>query len=300
VSSDQRLPASATASILYRNLIGQRFLSLEQGTGPTGEMLPPGGTIPVERTRPPLNLTVLFNGFKPLFAALDPQQVNQLSFEIIQVLQGQGGTVQSLLASTASLTNTVADRDQVIGQVIDNLNAVLDTVNSRDEQLSQLITTLQALVSGLAEDRKPIGDAIASIGELTNVTAGFVEDARPSLRADIGHLGDLAGNLNASDQKLERTLQNLPGKLDRLGRAGGYGSWFNFYLCGVSGSVGLEPYLPPTEIDPYRSSSQRCGPDPDGVQGQAPDLLPALPPAPKPPSSVSDLPLLGDLLGGGG
>ena len=49
---------------------------------------------------------MLFNGFKPLFTALDPEQVNQLSFEIIQVLQGQGGTVESLLASTASLTTT--------------------------------------------------------------------------------------------------------------------------------------------------------------------------------------------------
>ena len=296
VARDQPLPASATAAILYRNLIGQRFLSLEQGTGPTGRTLPAGGTIPVERTRPPLNLTVLFNGFKPLFAALDPQQVNQLSFEIVQVLQGQGGTVQSLLASTSSLTNTLADRDELIGQVIDNLNAVLDTVNARDEQLSELITSLQALVSGLASDREPIGDAIVSIGELTEVTAGFVEDVRPPLRADIDHLGDLTGNLNASDAKLEQTLQNLPGKLDKITRAGSYGSWFNFYLCGLSGQVGLEPFLPPTELDVYASPSPRCGPDPDGAQGEAPDPLggPALPAPPR------DLPLLGGLLGGGG
>jgi phospholipid/cholesterol/gamma-HCH transport system substrate-binding protein len=299
VASDQPLPASVTAAILYRNLIGQRFLSLTQGTGPTGKVLPAGGTIPVERTRPPLNLTVLFNGFKPLFTALDPQQVNQLSFEIVQVLQGQGGTVQSLLASTSSLTNTLADRDQLIGQVIDNLNAVLDTVNKRDEQLSELISSLQALVSGLAQDRKPIGDAIVTIGELTDVTAGFVQDARPPLRADINHLGDLAGNLNASGDKLEQTIQNLPGKLDRLGRAGGYGSWFNFYLCGMSGQVGLEPYLPPTQLEAYRSPSPRCGPNPDGVQGQAPDPMggPALP---APPAAPQDLPLLGGLLGGGG
>ena len=53
----------------------------------------------MERTRGPLNLTVLFNGFKPLFVALDAEQVNRLSYEIIQVLQGQGGTVRSLLAA---------------------------------------------------------------------------------------------------------------------------------------------------------------------------------------------------------
>jgi phospholipid/cholesterol/gamma-HCH transport system substrate-binding protein len=309
VARDQPLPGSAGASILYRNLIGQRYLSLEQGAGPTGEKLPEGGTIPVERTRPPLNLTVLFNGFKPLFTALDPEQVNQLSFEIIQVLQGQGGTVRSLLASTASLTNTIADRDEVIGQVIDNLNAVLETVNARDGQLSELISSLQALVSGLSADREPIGEAIVSVGELTDVTAGFLEDARPALRDDIGLLGDLSENLNAQDEELERTIQALPGKLRTVSRAGSYGSWFNFYLCGLSGQVGLEPILPDFEIPVFNAGSPRCGPDPDGVQGERAELLGGIPPQlpgggplpelPLPELRLPDLSLPGSSRGGG-
>jgi phospholipid/cholesterol/gamma-HCH transport system substrate-binding protein len=285
VAQDQPLPASVNAAILYRDLIGQRYLSLEQGAGPTGEVLPAGGTIPAERTRPPLNLTVLFNGFKPLFTALDPEQVNQLSFEIVQVLQGQGSTVESLLARTASLTNTLADRDEVIGQVIDNLNAVLETVNAHDDGLSELISSLQALVSGLAEDREPIGEAIVSIGELTEVTAGFVSDARPPLRQDIARLGDLAENLNAQDEKLEQTIHNLPGKLEKLGRAGNHGSWFNFYLCGLSGSVGLEPYLPPIEISAYRNTQDRCY----GTGGSDADASPLAGVVPPPPE-VSGLP----------
>ena len=305
VAQDQPLPASVRASILYLNLIGQRYLSLEQGAGPTGAVLPAGGSIPVERTRPPLNLTVLFNGFKPLFAALDPEQVNQLSFEIIQVLQGQGGTVKSLLASTSSLTNTLADRDEVIGQVVQNLNTVLETVNARDEQLSELISSLQALVSGLAEDREPIGEAIVSIGELTEVTAGFVEDARPALRDDIGLLGDLSENLNAQDEKLEQTIQNLPGKLQTVTRAGSHGSWFNFYLCGLSGEVGLKPYIPAFEIPVFTSSAPRCGADPDGVEGERPEPLGGIPPElpdggqPVPELPVPELPLP-DLSQGGG
>ena len=162
VDAHQHLPVSVTASVLYRNLFGQRYLALARGPGPVGQSLPPGGLIPIEHTTPPLNLTVLFNGFKPLLAGLDPAQLNRLSWEIVQVLQGQGGTVESLLASTSSLTRDIADRDRVIGELIANLNAVLDTVNARDEQLSALILQLQRLVSGLAADREPIGQAIVS------------------------------------------------------------------------------------------------------------------------------------------
>ncbi|WP_300017040.1 MlaD family protein [Pseudonocardia sp.] len=298
VAEGQRLPASVTAGILYKNLIGQRFLSLEQGEGPAGT-LAPGGVIPEDRTRGPLNLTTLFNGFKPLFTALDPQQVNQLSFEIVEVLQGQGGTVTSLLASTSSLTNEIADRDEVIGQVIDNLNAVLETVNARDEQLSELVISLQQLVSGLAQDREPIGRALGSIADLTDVTAGFVDEARPPLRDDIAALGDLSDNLNANEPVVESFLANWPGKLTTITRAATYGSWFQFYLCGLTGSVGLEPYLAPTEIPAYSSPSPRCGADPDGVEGQEPGLLDGLPPSlPTGAQEAPAAPDLSPLLGG--
>lgn len=245
VDTGVRLPASVTASVLYKNLIGQRYLGLERGPGPPGQTLAPGGLIPLQRTTPPLNLTVLFNGFKPLLAGLDPVQLNRLSFEIVQVLQGQGGTVESLLASTSSLTADLADRDRVLGEVIANLNAVLDTVNARDEQLSALIAALQRLVSGLAADREPIGRAVSSLDQLAGTTAGLVGQARPLVRDDVAALGQVAGTLAGSEQLLDGVLQYLPEKLNTLSRTASYGSWFNFYLCGVQGSVSVPLTSPP-------------------------------------------------------
>ena len=136
------------ASIRYRNLVGQRYISLTQEVGDT-QRLPAGTTIPVSRTRPALDLTVLFNGFKPLFQALSPEDVNKLSFELIQVFQGEGGTLEGLLAHTASVTSTLADRDEVIGDLIDNLSLVLDHVADRDKQLTRLIQSFRTLVGGL-------------------------------------------------------------------------------------------------------------------------------------------------------
>jgi len=271
VDSTTPLPASVGAGLKYKNLIGQRYLALEQGPGPTGETLPEGAQIPLDRTRPALNLTVLFNGFQPLFQGLDPEQINRLSMEIVQVLQGEGGTVQSLLASTSSLTNSIADRDQVIGQVIDNLNVVLQTVNENDEGLNELISSLQALVSGLAQDREPIGEAIESIGTLTQVTGSFLEDARPPLRDDIANLGDLAAELDEGRPTIERFLEYAPFKLNRIARVGSHGSWFNFYLCGLDGQVGLSPIIPPTSLEDLgldglaQNPERRCGPDPSGI-----------------------------------
>ncbi|TKG66721.1 MCE family protein [Prauserella endophytica] len=261
VESVRELPAGVTATIKYRNLVGQRYLSL--GTDVAGDgVLEPGARIPVERTQPALDLTVLFNGFKPLFDALDPEQVNQLSYEIIQVLQGEGGTIESLLSHTASLTSTIASRDEVIGQVIGNLNNVLGTVNQRGPQLGGLIDATQQLVTGLSEQRRPIGEAVSALGDLTTVTSGLLEDARPPLQRDIAALGALSGNLAGSEELLEHLLQVMPGNLEKFTRTLSYGSWFNYYLCGLTGTIGISslnvtlPFLPL----PATEQPERCKP----------------------------------------
>jgi phospholipid/cholesterol/gamma-HCH transport system substrate-binding protein len=251
-----RLPQSVTATIKYRNLLNQRYIALDQGAGDPNRFLPAGGTIPLQQTRPALDLTVLLGGFRPLFQALSPDDVNKLSQEIIQVLQGEGGTVQTLLAHTASLTSTIAAKDQVIGQVIDNLNGVLSTVSARDDQLSQLIVQLQQLVSGLSADRQPIGDAITALGGLTNTTAGLISEARPPLEQDIAGLGQVSKNLNDNQGTIQRVLTNMPTKLTDIDRTGSYGSWFNFFLCEASGSVGVGTATLPVPLEPV--TQQRC------------------------------------------
>ncbi|WP_103342854.1 MCE family protein [Amycolatopsis sp. CA-126428] len=256
-----RLPETVTATIKYRNLVGQRYLAL--GTDVPGDKaLPEGGTIPPERTKPALNLTVLFNGFKPLFKALSPKDVNQLSAEIISVFQGEGGTITSLLRHTASLTSAIASKDQVIGQVIANLNTVLGTVNARGPQLGDLIEQTQKLVSGLAEQRKPIGDAVSALGDLAVSTTGLLADARPALKDDVARLGVLSQNLGDSGELLNHLLEVLPGNLQKFTRTLSYGSWFNYYLCGITGTIGissLDITLPIIPI-PGTQRAERCGP----------------------------------------
>ncbi|KAA2250188.1 MCE family protein [Solihabitans fulvus] len=236
VQRDVTLPAGVTATIKYRNLIGQRYVELGRGTATDiNATLPPGARIPLDRTQPALDLTDLFNGFKPLFQALNPEDVNKLSFEIIQVLQGEGGTIDTLLAHTASLTSTIAGKDEVIGKVVDNLNSVLDSLNSRGDELSQVVVTTQQLISGLAADRKAIGSAIGALGDLADSTAGLLASARQPVKDDIAALGLLAGNLNDSKDVVRHFVQSLPDKLRGLTRSADYGSWANFYLCGVVG-----------------------------------------------------------------
>jgi phospholipid/cholesterol/gamma-HCH transport system substrate-binding protein len=258
VDDDTRLNQSTHALIKYRNLVGQRYISLTQEIGASGA-LEEGATIPVERTSPALDLTVLFNGFKPLFEALSPDDVNKLSYEIVQVFQGEGGTLESLLGNTASITTTLAARDQVIGDLITNLNQVLDNLADRDDQLTDLIKTFRTFVAGLNKDRDAILDSLDQISTLSVETAGLVEGIRPPFVQDIKQLRRFSENVARNKGELDRALQVLPIKLEKVGRTAIYGSWFNFYLCNFQGRIRL-PTAGLVNIPPvnYDTASGRC------------------------------------------
>jgi phospholipid/cholesterol/gamma-HCH transport system substrate-binding protein len=258
VESTRALPANVTATIYYKDLIGDRYVELAPGAGPPGQDLRPGGTIPVGQTTPALNLTELFNGFQPLFEALSPGDVNQLAAEIIQVLQGEGTTMDTLLTNVGSLTTTLANRGKVIDSVIGNLNGVVATINSRGGELTTLVTTLQQLVTGLAADRRPIGDAIGAMSNLTNATAGLLRQANPPVTADIKSLGALSATLASNDPEIGQFLKDLPGKEAAIARLSSYGSWFNLFECeatvtGVQEAYGTAPAGVPV-------TAARCAP----------------------------------------
>jgi len=233
VDPDVPITTNTTATLRFRNLIGQRYMALTQGSEGGTTPLRPGSTIPLERTQDALDLNLLLNGFKPVFEALSPGDTNKLAFEIVQTLQGESGNVESLLARTSSLTNTLAGRDQLIGDVVTNLSEVLDTIGSRDDELTTTIETLQEFVSGLKKDRNAILDSLDSISGLTEETSDLLVKGRPDITADVKQLNRLTKNLskpkNLND--FEDSLQILPIKLKKVGNLASNGSLFNFYVC---------------------------------------------------------------------
>jgi phospholipid/cholesterol/gamma-HCH transport system substrate-binding protein len=258
VSDDVEMTDTTRVAVRYRNLIGQRYLAIVD-TGQAGEPLDPGAVIPVERTSPALNLTTLFNGFRPLLAGLNPTDVNNLSYELVQVLQGEGGTVTSLFRRVGALTGTLADRDQLIGDVIGDLDATLGPVAEHDEELGALIGELQRFLSGLSSDRDAIGQSLVSINRLAATTGSLLHDVRPSLAADIHHLGVLAQKLDApkAREELRHFLNYTPFKLRVATPEASYGAFLNFYVCAVNF------ILPDGTTTPMQvNDAERCHTDP--------------------------------------
>ncbi|MEJ7633821.1 MlaD family protein [Aeromicrobium sp.] len=238
LSERQKIYANTSMVVRYQNLLGQRYVALVPGKegAPT---IPGGTTIPLSRTSPGFDLTALLNGFEPLFATIDPKEINRLASSIVSVLQGEGGTIESLLDQTATVSSRLADDDEVVGAVITNLTPVLEDLAARDDEFDETILRLRELTSGLAKERKSIGSAINGVSELSQAAADLVDASRPDLDADITRLNQLSKTLVAIRGELGDVLDALPVATGAFSRPLSFGSWVNIYLCNLS--IGLGP-----------------------------------------------------------
>jgi len=224
------LTQGTRAAIRWADPIGGRYLALEEGTGGVRK-LTAGQTIPIGQTEPALDLDTLLGGFRPLFRALDPEQVNALSAQLIQVFQGQGATIGSFLNQAAAVTNTLADRDELIGELIGNLNTVLGSLGDQSAEFGRAVDSLSELVNGLAARKVDIRNAVAYTNESAATVSDLLVQTRAPLEKVVDEADRAAGIVVADHAYFDDLLNTLPDSYQVLNRMGIYGDFFTFYLC---------------------------------------------------------------------
>lgn len=241
------LTAASTAAVRWENPIGDRYMSLAQGSADQSARLTPGATIAVSNTEPALDLDTLLGGFRPLFRALNPEQVNALSSQLIGAFQGEGATINSFLSQAAVVTGTLADRDELIGQVIDNLNVVMGTFGRENKQFAKAVDSLSELVDGLAARRTDIANSVAHTNAAAATIADLLEQTRPQLKEVVAQTDRVASIIAADHEWFDKYLETVPESYKVLSRLGIMGDFFTFYLCDlvlkVNGKGGQPVYV---------------------------------------------------------
>jgi phospholipid/cholesterol/gamma-HCH transport system substrate-binding protein len=254
---------STTAQIRYLNLIGDRYLELKRGQGEGAEkILPPGGFIPLSRTSPALDLDALIGGFKPLFRALDPEKVNTIATALVTVFQGQGGTINDILDHTAQLTAQLGERDQAIGEVVKNLNVVLDTTVRHRKAFDDTVNNLEVLITGLKGHGDQLAGGTAHISNAAGTVADLLAEDRSLLHKTVNYLDAVQQPLIDQREELTDYLHKVPTALNMIGRTvGSYGDFVNFYACDISVKInGLQPGGPVRTVKLFQQPTGRCTP----------------------------------------
>jgi len=225
--------SSTRAAIRYENLVGDRFLEITSGPGELRK-LRPGSTIDQRHTQPALDLDALLGGLRPVLKGLDADKINTISSYVIELLQGQGGALSNLLADAGAFGSTLGARDQAIGEVIDNLSAVLTTVDGKGAQLSASVDQLQKLITGLAQGRDAIAGAIPPLASTTSDLTDLLKRSRRPLQGVLETTRPIATEINDRLPEVNNDIEQLGEDYLRLSALGSYGAFFNIYFCSVT------------------------------------------------------------------
>jgi phospholipid/cholesterol/gamma-HCH transport system substrate-binding protein len=237
VQDDQQVYANTKALVRYQNLIGQRYLALAPGEADAGTPLEPGDGIPLENTEPSFDISALLNGFEPLFATLQPEQVNSLSNTLILALQGDNVSLSAFITQAAGLAATVQQRDVILGSVIDNLGGVLAGLANRSTELETLIAQTSYLVGGLYAQGQSLLGATQQIAGATDAMADMVGQIQPQLATTSDAATEALNFLVGNGAGLDQAAIDLPPVLTAIARFTQNGAWASAYFCSLDVSL---------------------------------------------------------------
>ena len=167
-----------------------------------------------------MDLDALLGGLRPVVKGLDGEQVNQITNAILELLQGEGGALSQLLSETGTFSQTLADRYQVISEVIHNLNAVLGTIDEKSAQFDASVDQLQKLVSGLAQGRDPIAGAIPPLASAQADLTDMLVNSRRPVQGVLENLRPLATELDNRKAEVNKVIEPLAENYLRLNALG--------------------------------------------------------------------------------
>ncbi|MGV0836898.1 MlaD family protein [Mycolicibacterium thermoresistibile] len=233
VDSEQVLYGNTKAAVVYQNIIGQRYLGLSLADFGDPAVLPPGSVIPTAHTEPSFDISNLLNGFEPLLALLDPQQVDNLTTAIVRAMQGDAGAVTALIAETTRLAESYAGTDPTLDGLLTNLNSVLESLAAGDD-LDATINEATAVFTGLAERRAEFIDSLDQVSIVGQRLATVVSEVQPDLNEWIQREPGFARHFVENKQGFAYMGFNVPLVLKGLARFSQSGSYLDIYACDLT------------------------------------------------------------------
>ncbi|MUM21418.1 MCE family protein [Mycobacterium sp. CBMA271] len=238
VHREQTLYTDTVASVTYQNIVGQRYLGLAPGRDEKRLILTDRGQIPVERTEPSFDITKLLRGFEPLFALLDPQQVDNLTKGIVQALQGDSSSVLTLITQTSALAELFAGPDQILGDVITNLNDTVSILANQNTNLQLVISRTRELMVALGTRRSELVASVGSINSTVNRLSTIAGSIQPDINELMAREPGLTRYLTADARdRFAYFGANLPAMLKGVARAMQSGTYADVYPCDINVTI---------------------------------------------------------------
>lgn len=316
------------AAIKTETVLGNKFLELTpRGDGELA------GSIPLERTKSPYDLTDALGDLTTTISGLDTAQLSSALTTLADTFRDTPSDLKIALKGVARFSDTLDARDAKLRDLLADANKVTAVLAKRSDQIARLVVNANALLTELVAQRDSVDVLMNNLTAVSHQISAVVADNRTQLKPALDKLNGVLGILDNRKKELQRTLYLLRRYAMSFGEVLGSGPFFKASLVNLApgqfsqpfidaafSDLGLDPnVLPPSELVepgvgqpatpplpvPYPRTGQGGDPNltlPEAITGNPGDLrypyrepLPAPPPGGPPPGPPALAPAPGEL-----
>lgn len=222
---------TSSASIEIKDLLGQKYLAIE----PAGSAaLEPGGTIPIERTRSPYDVTQALEGLSDTVGELDTDQLAESMRVVADTFADSPDEVRGALDGLSRLSRTISRRDEEIASLLDGANTVSGVLADRDETFARLLSDGELLLAELSRREEAIDAFVDGARRMSAQFAGLVEDNREQIGPALAELERITAILQRNRDEISLGIERLAPVIRLGANIIGNGRWFEAYFCNVA------------------------------------------------------------------
>jgi phospholipid/cholesterol/gamma-HCH transport system substrate-binding protein len=224
------LPADLSAAIRYRNLIGQRMVVLRESAEGLSGLTEAGSLIPLDRTEPAFDLSVLFNSLRPLIRSTSPRDINIVTHELLQAMSGRGAEIEGLIGNVATITHAIGSKNDELAVLLENVNTITADLSGRDAQLTRTLANINRFLTSISVGREDLAIAIETLEDAAHRLDRVVAENDGNIKAEVNDLAILVDAVYDQKADLPDVVRRLPEVLRAVERVNSYGEWSSVHL----------------------------------------------------------------------
>ncbi|NTY59257.1 MCE family protein [Mycolicibacterium sphagni] len=226
------------AAIKTETVLGTKYLKLT----PRGEGSLTG-TIPLERTKSPYDLTDALGDLTTTISGLDTTQLSSALTTLADTFSDTPPNLKLALEGVARFSDTLNARDAKLRDLLANANKVTAVLAKRSDQIAQLVVNANALLAELLAQRNSVDALMGNLSAVSAQISGLVNDNRTQLKPAVDKLNGVLGILDNRKQELQRTLYLLRRYAMSFGEVLGSGPFFKASLVNLAPGQFSQPFI---------------------------------------------------------
>jgi phospholipid/cholesterol/gamma-HCH transport system substrate-binding protein len=238
VDTPSKFGTETGAAIKVKTLLGAMFISLEpKGSGQLKE----DSTIPVSRTKSPYNVVQAFSGLADRAEKIDTERLADSIDTLAELTKDTPAAFQSTLRGLSRLSETVASRNDQIGELLGNLDTVSGTLAERDEDIIALMKDSDVLMRALVARREAVHQLLVSTSRLSTELTLLVQQTRADLKPALSNLQGVVNLLLKNQSNLDESLRLMAPFYRVFANTLGSGPWFDTWIQNLPPVPDLNP-----------------------------------------------------------